>query len=178
MRLILAIIFWISSLWAYQYNSFLLKTQADLYPKILLFDKKLDEKIDDGVIDFAIIYEGVDRFTAQTLAKKINERYPKVDRFALRARAVNVWRYLADKKRSVDALYVLKLSKSSCKKVAKKAIKSQTVTFVYDLEDLRCGFLVGIDIEREVHIYLNKKVLLEGQYDFVEDFYLMVRFVE
>jgi len=48
------IVFTITSLSGYSYNEVLIKAQSKIFPKILLLDKKLKDKLIDGKIVYTI----------------------------------------------------------------------------------------------------------------------------
>ncbi len=176
MRLTAILILLVQLALGYEYNTFLLKSQIDLYPKILLFDRKFAQKIDDGVVDFFILYEPVDRYSAQRIVEQLRKKYRRIGRFKVRFKALNVLTFLSDKNIKADALYILKMSPNRLEKVAKRA--RNIYTFVYDVKDLREGFLVGLEIEKDIRIVMNKKILQRGDFDFINEIYLMARFVE
>jgi len=179
MRALLILFISFLYLFGYEYNRFLLNTQADIYPKILLFDMNLPKKVADKKINFYIIYEDIDKLVAQEIQKRIKTKYKKIGGYLLDVKMVNFLKALSDNKIDlVDAIYVLKSERGLMRRLAKKIKGKYIYSFVYDVTDLPLGYLIGLDIEKEVTIYINKKVLLEEHFKFVEEFFLMARFVE
>ena len=176
MRIVLLFHLTILYLFAYQYNPFLLKTQVKLYPKIILFEKKLAHK-KDGTVELGIVYDPIDRYTAIKIFKELRSNYKMIGKERFIPKLLKVRDFLTDKNR-VDAIYVLKFPRQTAKRVAKKALENSILSFVYDVEDLRYGFVIGVDIQKDLVIYLNKKAFLKGHFEFVDSFFQMVRFVE
>ncbi len=178
MRLVFVVLTICLNVFGYEYNQFLINTQIDIYPKILLFDLNLPKKVTDRKIDFYIIYDELDKLVAQEIGKKIKQKHKKIGGFAVDVKMLNYSKALTDKNIEADAVYVLKSEKETMKAFAKKIKGKYIYSFVYDVTDLPLGYLIGLDIEKEVTIYINKRVLLEENFKFVDEFFLMARFIE
>ncbi len=165
---------------AYEYNKLLLRTQSSLYPKLMLMDKKLSSHIKDKRIDFYILVTAIDRLYAKYLKKQLDRLYGRgMGGYRFCSKIVNFSTFLADKRSEADAIYVLKAKGDILKKVAKKiANKRDIYSFTYEKKDLLFGFLCNVAIEKEVAIYINKKVLLRGDFEFLPQLYQISRFIE
>ncbi len=180
MRWILVVLWMVSSVFGYEYNYFLLRTQASLYPKIIGFDRKLRDHIEDGVVDLCILYEEIDATIAQDLARTITKRFSAIDRFPLRLHSLKFTPFLADKnpKKRCDAVYVLRSSEPRLKKVADMIRYKHIYSFTYERHDLDYGFLCNVAIEKDVRNYLNKRILQQERFDFVDALFSIARVVE
>ena len=169
-----------SALFGYEYNAFLLQTQSSLYPKIIGFDQKLRDHIDDGRIDLCILHEEIDTAVAQDLARTITKRFSTIDALPLRLHSLKFTPFLADKhpKKRCDAVYVLRSSDARLKKVAQMIRHKHIYSFTYDRHDLDHGFLCNVAIEKDVRIYLNKRILQQERFDFVDALFSIARVVE
>ncbi len=181
MRLLIAFLCIALNLFAYQYNSLLLKTQVSLYPKLIVLDKNVLHNIKDRKIDFVIVYEEIDKLIAQKVQEKIYKTFPNgVEDFPLEVEILNVLAVLSDNNltNKIDALYVLKVAPQSLRGVAKMIEGKNIYSFTYDKKDLKEGFLINITIEKGIAIYVNKEVLMRNNFRFTETFFRVARIVE
>ena len=164
---------------AYEYNKLLLRTQSSLYPKLIVMDRKLSSHINDGRIDLYILVTSIDRLYGRYIKEQLDKLFPKgVGGYTLRTKVVNFSTFLADKEKSADAIYLLKAKEEILEKVAKKIEGKNIYSFTYEKEDLLFGFLFNVSIEKEVVIYINKRVLLRNDFEFMPELYQMARFIE
>ncbi|MRI83498.1 MAG: hypothetical protein C6I00_03680 [Nitratiruptor sp.] len=163
------------ALFGYEYSRLLLKTQIELYPKILLLG--LPKELQDGQIDFGVVYDPVDRSLAQQIASQLQREYTSLGAYPLKPHPIDAKRNLSQAI-ALDAIFVLKLQHQDLLQLAQLIQGRPIVSFVYDIADLSYGFLCGITLEDGVQIYLNKGVLLKSKIDFLDLFYQMVRFIE
>ena len=165
------------SLFAYKYNDFLIKADAKIFPKIILLDKYMKNKIVNGSIKIAILYEENDLNTAIVLKSAIfdtNRR--KLENYKLEVDLVNIKDFLNDDIK-YNAIFILKTSCENFEQIAKKISNTGIVSFVYDKNDLEKGFLFSIDIENKPIIYMNKKALNKN-FDFIPELYQLVRLID
>lgn len=166
----------IVSIKAYKYNEFLLKTQVDLVPKILLLDKDLRKKIINNTITLAIVYETNDEERAKLLQKFLQRKYhKKLFDLNFHIKLINVDDFIKNPQ-NVTALYLLKLTPQHLKQLRAIIQKRGLYTFVYDKDDLRYGFLFSIDLQKRPIIFANKEVLKKG-FHFLPQLYTLVRFM-
>ena len=178
MRIIVTLLLLLQLVWGYQYNTFLLRTQIKLYPKIIFFDRNLLSKVKNKEIIFGIIYEKVDSFVAQKIIQWFKEMYgERIGEFRVILKPFDMETYRKNIP-LVIAIYVLKLYPADMKYVAHSITKKGIYSFTYDKNDLKYGFLCSVAIEKDIVIYLNKKVLEKENFDFVDSFFSIVRFVE
>jgi hypothetical protein len=159
---------------AYSYNALLLQAQASIFPKILLLDKKLDEKLINGKIVFTVVYEENDRFSASEVRELIASHYGKeLEKYPLEIKMVEY----SDASAALQstAVYLLN-SERNMKGLASAAMAKGIISFVYDYADLQKGFLFSLVIEKSTIICLNKEVLQHTDVDFVDALYQIVRF--
>lgn len=159
---------------AYSYNALLLKAQTAIFPKILLLDKKLTEKLIDDKILFSVIYEKSDLFTALEVRELLMAHYGKtLDKYPFEIKMIEYSEVSPDIKST--AIYLLN-SGRDMRKLAGTAMEKGVITFVYDNANLKEGFLFSLMIEKSTVIYLNKNVLQNSDVDFVDALYQIVRF--
>ncbi len=181
MRAFIVLALWHLLLVAYEYNNMLLKFQASIYPKLILFDKNVAKNIPDKRVDFCIVCERVDLFSAEFMQEKIYKNYPfGLHGFKFIVEILNINQFLSDKSvvKNIDALYVMKLKEGDIKKVATLIKRKNIYSFTYAKEDLFYGFLFNVALEKDVEIFLNKKVLLQNRFEFIDTLYRIVKIVE
>ncbi len=166
----------ITILQAYSYDDVLLKAQASIFPKIMLLDKKIEEKLIDGEIIYTIVYDQQDHDTAKEIKKFIDENNNGFfDKYAYKINLVKSSELSSLTQTS--AIYALITSQNS-KKIANIAKEKGIISFSYDINDLKNGFLFSLMLEKSAVLYLNKANLYTNKVDFVVSLLQMVKFVD
>lgn len=161
---------------AQNYNDFLLRIQSKIYPKIILLDKKIDKKLINGKIMFGIVYDNDDFFIAQRVKELIKKIYgSRLDRYEFKIIPIEMLNILDSKYADYSYLYILKSIPDRLKQLSLFVKKHNIITFTYDKEELKYGFLFSLDIEKKPIIYMNKKVL-NKDLEFTPYLYRIVRF--
>lgn len=166
----------VTVVYAHNYNEVLLKAQASIFPKIMLLDKKLSEKLIEGKIVYTIVYAKNDYQTALDIAKFIDKNYHGFfDEYAYKINLVE----FSDlsKETQVSVIYALK-SDINIQRVAKIAKEKGIVSFSYDLDNLKEGLLFSLLLEKSTVLYLNKENLDTQKVDFVDSLLQMVKFID
>jgi len=163
-----------TSLFGYSYNDLLLKAQSNIFPKILLLDKKLGEKLVNGKVVYTIACEENDFHTAMQIRDLMVENYHNsLGNYKL---LVEVKRYSElDAETETSAVYALN-STEGVGKISRLATKSGFMTFAYDIGNLRHGLLLSLMVEKTTVLYLNRQGLQSHNVDFVESLYQIVKF--
>lgn len=163
-----------TSLFGYNYNELLIKAQSSIFPKILLLDKKLDEKLIDGKIVYTIACETNDIHTAEKLRNTMNERYQnRLGKYSFEVNIVPFSKLTTQTR--TTAVYLLN-SDTGIDKVTRLAKTSGYMTFAYDIANLQHGVLLSLMVEKSTVLYLNKEGLQNHNVDFVQSLYQIVRF--
>lgn len=175
MKMLLLIPFLLATtLFGYSYNDLLLKAQSTIFPKILLLDKKLGEKLVDGKIVYAVACEDNDYHTAVKICDLVDSKYKnRLGSYELEVKVVK-FSELSDKTK-VTAVYALN-SGTGIEKISRLAESSGFMTFAYDIDNLKHGLLLSLMIEKSTIIYLSKQNLQSHKVDFVDSLYQIVRF--
>ncbi len=166
----------VNLLYANNYNDVLLRAQASIFPKIILLDKKLEDKLIDGKIVYTIVYTKSDYQIALETGKSIDANYNgHFDKYQYKINLVE----FSDlsKETQASAIYALN-SNTNIKKLAKIAREKGIVSFSYDLENLKQGLLFSLSLEKSTVLYLNKKNLDTKEVDFVDSLLQMVKFID
>jgi len=176
-RVFLFFILFVQSLFGYNYDDLLLKAQSSIFPKIMLLDKKIQQKLVENKIIYTIVYDGNDYQTALHVKNYIDNIFRgHFDKYPYVVNAVDFSQLDATTKAS--AFYVLKSSKQNIEKVADIARQKGIITFSYDINNLKYGLLFSLIIEKSTVIYLNKENLNANDIDFVDFLFQMVKFID
>jgi len=161
---------------AYNYDDVLLKAQASIFPKIMLLDKKVEEKLIGGEIVYTIVYDKYDYDKALEVGKYINENYKGYfDKYRYKINFVDVLEFSG--KTEASAIYVLNVEKE-IQKVADIAKKKGIISFSYDISNLKEGLMFSLVIEKSTVLYLKKENLQNKKVEFVDSLLQIVRFTE
>lgn len=175
-KAILLFCVFISLAYGYSYNEVLLKAQASIFPKIMLLDKKIKNKLIDGKIVYAIIYEKEDYDKAIEVSKIINATYNGYfNEYAYKINLVEFSDLLSSTQAS--AIYVLNSDKN-IKKAANIALEKGIISFSYDVNNLKEGLLFSLVLEKTTILYLNKDDLVMKKIDFFDTLLQMVKFID
>ena len=176
MRIVILILLFGSLLFGSNYNYVLLKAQATIFPKIMLLDKKLDEKLVDGKIVYTVVYDKSDYKTALEVSKLIKDNHNgRLDKYSYKVNLVELSEF--SNETDATAIYALNLE-HSINKVANIAKEKGIVTFSYDVENLKKGMLFSLMLEKSTVLYLNKENLHPQKVDFVVSLLQMVEFID
>jgi len=160
----------------YNYDNVVLKAQASIFPKIILLDKKIEDKLIDGKIVYTIVYDKTDYFTALSIEKFINKNFQgHLGAYTYKINLVDLEDFSQETQTS--AIYVLNL-KEHIEKTARIAREKGIISFSYDINNLKKGLMFSLVIEKSTVLYLEKGNLYTKKIDFVEALLQMVRFVE
>ncbi len=175
-KTILLFFVFVNLAYGYNYDDVLLKAQASIFPKIMLLDKKLKDKLVDGKIIYTIVYDKNDYKTALEIQNFIDTRHKgRFDKYVYKINLVE-FSDLSSKTQA-SAIYALNSDKD-IKKVADFAKEKGIVTFSYNIDNLKNGFLFSLILEKSTILYLNKKNLHPQKIDFVVSLLQMVKFVD
>ena len=176
-RILLFYLLFSQLLFAYNYDDLLLKAQASIFPKIMLLDKKIKNKLVQNKIIYTIVYDEEDYQTALYVKQYIDNRFKGYfDKYVYEVHVVD-FSHL-DVTTKASAFYVLKSSKKNIEKVASIAREKGVVSFSYDIDNLKHGLLFSLVIEKSTIIYLNKENLDTQSIDFVDFLFQMVKFID
>jgi hypothetical protein len=161
---------------AYNYDDVVLKAQASIFPKIILLDKKIDNKLIDGKIVYTIVYDKTDYDTALSIEKFINKNFQgHLDTYEYRVNLVDFADFSKDTEAS--AIYVLNL-KEHVENIATIAKQRGIISFSYDINNLKKGLMFSLVIEKSTVLYLKKENLYTQNIEFVDALLQMVRFID
>ncbi len=160
----------------YNYDDVVLKAQASIFPKIILLDKKIEDKLIDGKIVYTIIYDKTDYMTALSIKDFIDKNFKgQLDTYNYKINLVDFRDFSLET--NTSAIYVLNLSEH-IEDIANIANEKGIISFSYDINNLKKGLMFSLVIEKSTVLYLKKEILLTKKIEFVDALLQMVQFVE
>jgi len=160
----------------YNYDDILLKAQASIFPKIILLDKKVENKLIDGKIIYTIVYDNADYLTALAIEHFINKNFQGyLDSYEYKINLIELEDFT--QKTQSSAIYVLNL-KEHVEEIGAIAKEKGIISFSYDINNLKKGLMFSLVIEKSTVLYLEKENLYTNKIDFVEALLQMVKFIE
>ena len=166
----------VNTAFGYNYDDVVLKAQISIFPKIILLDKKIEDKLIDGKVVYTIIYDKTDSVTALSIEKLINKNFNgHLGKYDYKINLVDFASFSDSTEAS--AIYVLNL-KEDIQRIATIARKKGIISFSYDINNLRKGLMFSLVIEKSTVLYLEKENLYTKKIDFVYSLLQMVRFIE
>jgi hypothetical protein len=160
----------------YNYDEVLLKAQASIFPKIILLDKKIEDKLIDGKIVYTIIYDATDSLTALSVKGFIEKNFKGyLDAYEYKINLVEFATF--SKQTEATAIYVLNL-REDIADIADIAREKGIISFSYDIDNLNKGLMFSLLIEKSTVLYLGKENLYTNKIDFVDALLQMLRFVD
>ncbi len=166
----------LSFAFGYSYDDLVLKAQASIFPKIILLDKKIENKLIDDKLVYTIVYDKDDYHIALSIKDFINKNFQgRLDKYNYKIDLIDFENF--SMKTEASAIYVLNL-KEPIEKIANIARAKGIISFSYDINNLKKGLMFSLVIEKSTVLYLEKENLYTKKIDFVEALLQMVRFVE
>ena len=161
----------------YTYDDLLLRAQSSIFPKIMILDKKIVNKVINGKIIYTIVYANDDYQKALDIKKYINRSFKGyIGTYAYKVNLIEFSKL--SNAIQTSAFYVLKSSKENIYKVANIARKKGVLTFSYDINNLKNGLAFSLVIERSTLLYLNEKHIDITKIDFIDSLLQMIKFIE
>ncbi|MDQ1244905.1 MAG: hypothetical protein QG565_1245 [Campylobacterota bacterium] len=175
-KIILFFLIFANFAYGYSYDDLLLRAQASIFPKILLLDRKINEKLVNDKVVYTIVYEKSDYSTDKYISELIDANYKGLfDKYMYKINLVE----FSDLSTATHAsvIYVLN-SDSDIKKVADFAKEKGIIAFSYDVKNLKAGLLFSLMLEKSTVLYMNKENLHMQKIDFVDSLLRMVKFID
>ena len=175
-KLLLLCFVFVNFVFAHNYDDVLLKAQAAIFPKIILLDKKLEDKLVNGKIVYTILYNKTDSMTAESIKDFIDKKFAgHLGTYEYEINLVNIEEFSLQTPAS--AIYVLN-SQEHIENIANIAKVKGIISFSYDINNLGRGLMFSLIIEKSTILYLTKENLYTKKIEFVDALLQMVRFVE
>lgn len=160
----------ITSLYGIDYDNLLLRAQSSMYPKILLLDKNIGEKLTDSAIQLSVVYEDEEVDIANAIKNLIEEKYNgKVGKYQLNIKLLHVNNF--SEVDTSSAYYFLDLSNNKKESIIAHAVLNNRICFSYDYKDFDKNTLISLFLKEKTYIYLNKSVLSDYNIKFIPIFY-------
>jgi len=162
---------------AYDYDPLLMRAQATMFPKIILLDKDINDKHDDGNITILILHAKQESAVAENLKDLIVQQYTNhLGKNNLTVESVDFDNF--DQERVATAYFLLKGTKEIHEKITTHAASKKRLVFSYDYKDFTNNALISILMKEKTYIYLNKQAIHSYDINFIPLFYKIVKVIE
>lgn len=156
--ILLMAFFW--SAFAEPYNNTLIDIHAKVFPKMLLSDTKIDEKLDNSTIKIIILYSDEDIIIANKLKTQMIRLYPLLKDHPLHVVLKEYQQF--DPAENTTAYYELFGDKKSIQNVNKSAQKNSRITFSYESDYLDYGTMMSLHVSGKVSPYISADALKQS----------------
>jgi len=175
MRIFLIFLFFVS-LHASEYDQLLLRAQAVMYPKIILLDKGIKDKIKDNTISLSIVYNTEEVKQAKEFKKMIDDKHKsKLGTYKLDVILLNTDKLSAST--ISTSYYIFDASGNKKRNIISQATDNNRICFSYNYKDFSFNTLIGLLLKEKTYIYLNKSVIKDYSIKFVPIFYKIVKVI-
>ncbi|OCL82463.1 hypothetical protein [Arcobacter porcinus] len=142
------------------YNTNLLDFQAKVFPKIIIADNNLENKLINNKILLTILYDDIDLNSAQNLKEMLEENYITLKDFTFE---VNLIRYNDFLSSNISTAYFFLLGKKDkIVQITELLSKNARLSFAYDDNYLDFGVIFGLKISSKVNIFLKLQNLKDS----------------
>lgn len=176
MRFLLPLLFAINMM-ALSVDPLLLQAQGSIFPKIMLLDNAISNKIKANRLVLDIVHTDAQTASATKLKSVIDTEYNnRLGDLRFEVRLVNIKDFGAQE--DAAAYYVFDASLPSVKKVVSHAKSAQRICFGYNYKDFNDGILISLFVKERTYIYLNKSALHQYAVKFTPIFYRIAKVIE
>lgn len=148
------------SVFADPYTTGMIDIHAKVFPKILLSDTKIDDKLVNGSIKIIILYTEEDINVANKLKAQMIHLYPLLKEHPFHVVLKEYKQF--DPAEDATAYYELLGDKKNIISVNKSAQKNSRITFSYDSDYLEYGTLMSLYVSNKVSPYLSTEALKQS----------------
>lgn len=156
--ILLVSLFW--SVFAEPYNNGMIDMHAKVFPKMLLSDTQIDDKLVNGAIKVIILYSDDDLIIANKLKSQMIRLYPLLKKYPFHITLKEYQQF--DPTENATAYYELVGDKKSLQIVNKSAQKNSRITFAYKSDYLDYGTLMSLYVSDKVSPYISSEALKES----------------
>lgn len=143
--------------YAVSYNSKILSLHSKVFPKIILTDKNIENKLVDKKLKITILYNEIDLNIANSLKNAMNEKYKTIKNIPIE---INIQQYSEFNKNQLSsAYYLLGGDKKIINSICTNLQNNSRFTFSYDSNYLDDGVLMSLNISKKVSPIINLNVL-------------------
>ncbi|RBQ26406.1 MULTISPECIES: hypothetical protein [Arcobacteraceae] len=155
------------------YNPNLLDIQSKVFPKIIIADNNLENKLIDNKIILTIMYEDIDYNTAQILKDKIEKNYESLKDYKLEVKILKYDEFKSDS--FSTAYYFLLGNKEKITQIITILSKNSCLSFAYDDNYLNFGVIFGLKISQKIDIFLNLQSLKNSKIELQNSIFNLVK---
>lgn len=144
------------------YDLTILTLQSKVFPKIILADKDISEKLINNTIEITILYEEIDIVIVNRLKKSIEENYPKLKDFDVVIKTLEYQDFSKITPLS-SAYFFLSGKEKDIVQISDFIIKNKRLNFCYEKNYIDLGIIFGLEISSSVSLLLNLNSLKKSE---------------
>lgn len=162
---------------AFDYDPLLMRAQASIFPKIILLDKDLENKVVNNEVTIDILYSVDDENAALKIKELIEKQYK--NNLGKKKLTVKLQEFETfDGTGDTTAYIMLRGTQELHKKVTSHAASQKRLVFSYDHNDFKNNSLISMLMKEKTYIYLNKPAIHDYDIKFLPLFYKIVKVIE
>lgn len=155
------------------YNQNVLNIQSKVFPKIILSDNNIEDKLQENIIVLTILYEDIDLNIAQILKKNIEKNYPSLKNNKFQVVLREYGNFQNDN--LTTAYYFLFGDKQTVTQITNILSQNSRLSFAYDDRYLDYGVIFGLKISAQIDIFLNLQILKESKIELQNSIFNVVK---
>lgn len=162
---------------AFDYDPLLMRAQASIFPKIILLDKDLENKINNNEVIIEVLHSAHEKNAALKIKELIEKQYKNnlgKSKLTVKFRDFESF----DGAGEITAYIMLRGTRESHNKVTSFAASQQRLVFSYDHKDFENNSLISMLMKEKTYIYLNKPAIHDYDIKFLPLFYKIVKVIE
>lgn len=137
------------------YNEHILKIEANIIPRIILMDYQFEEKLIDGKITVAVIYNPIDLPSAKTIRKFFLKKYPDgIKGYPINIILVPYDTVLATPYKAT-LYYLMDSDPETVTRTVERSRKERILVFSHDSQNLGRGAHISLRIDKKIVPYIN-----------------------
>ncbi|MEA3373127.1 MAG: hypothetical protein U9Q62_05475, partial [Campylobacterota bacterium] len=164
---LLLTVFLTTALLGKEVDDFLLKAQAEVFPRIILLDTDIEKKLVDNKVLLLIAHhddEELGRYTKELIKTKAFKKMTGLD---IEVKTVSIKDISTDM--DATAIYLVSSGRNVHKEVVDFAQKKGIISFSYVLDNLNSGLFISLAIENRSKIYINYNTAEQHQINMVDE---------
>lgn len=144
------------------YDINILTLQSKVFPKVILADNNISEKILDNNLSITILYEEIDTNIAIKFKKMIELNYPKLKEYDVLVKLLEYKNFSSNAQ--LDSAYIFLLGeKKDIIDISKITTDKNRLSFCYDKSYIESGVIFGLEISSTVSLLLNLNNLKQSK---------------
>ena len=161
---------------SFAYNDNILQFEAKIFPKLLLGDKDLSNKISNNQIKITVLYLDFDRFAAVNIKNMIESNYANIQGKKIIVELIEYKNFNPSNAQSAAYLFLLNDDRAQVSFIASVLARQERITFAYSTNFLDLGVLFSLEVRNKIFITCNFNVLKSSHIELENSILKLVKF--